>query len=100
MFTPDLDAQDSPGRATEIGGASQLDIAGNITSEQFANHKAALSAILTALAVHGITTASLAAAAHRVVHGGRNLTKPVHITPEVLAEIANCSPLAPAAQSP
>ena len=83
------------GSATEIGGASQLEIDGQSTAERFADHGAALAAILTALGARGITTAGLRAAAHRVVHGGHNLTKPVRITPEVLTEIANCSPLAP-----
>ena len=83
------------GSATEIGGAAQLEIDGQTSSASLPDHKTALAAILNALQDHGITTASLAAAAHRVVHGGRNLTKPVRITPEVLAEIVNCSPLAP-----
>jgi acetate kinase len=94
VFGPDL-ARKLSGSATEIGGASQLEIGGKVTSEHFASHKAALSAILNALAGHGVNTQTLAAAAHRVVHGGRNLTKPVRITPEVLTEITNCSPLAP-----
>lgn len=94
VFDRDLD-QRLIGSAAEIGGASQMDIDGKITSEHFATQRAALSAILNALAGRGITTASLAAAAHRVVHGGQNLTKPVRITSEVIKEIANCSPLAP-----
>ncbi len=94
VFDRNLD-QRLIGSATEIGGASQLDIDGAVTSEHFATQRAALSAILNAVAGRGITTASLAAAAHRVVHGGQNLTKPVRITPEVIKEIANCSPLAP-----
>ena len=35
------------------------------------------------------------AAAHRVVHGGRKLSHPVRLTPDVRAEIDACSPLAP-----
>ncbi len=83
------------GSVSEIGGASRLEIEGSTTSEHFDDHKAALSAILNALAGKGVTTATLQAAAHRVVHGGPDLTKPVRITDEVLAEIAECSPLAP-----
>ena len=94
VFDADL-KQKLAGSATEIGGAAQLEIDGESTSEHFASHSAALSAILNGLGRKGITIATLRAAAHRVVHGGHNLTKPVRITPEVLTEIANCSPLAP-----
>jgi acetate kinase len=37
----------------------------------------------------------LRAIGHRVVHGGLAYTKPVRVTPEVLAELAKLSPLAP-----
>jgi len=39
--------------------------------------------------------AKLAGVGHRVVHGGRNLTQPVILTPDVLAEIETLIPLAP-----
>jgi acetate kinase len=39
--------------------------------------------------------AQLVGVGHRVVHGGRNLTKPVILTPDVVAEIENLIPLAP-----
>ena len=94
VFGPDLSRKLS-GSATEIGGASQIEIDGRTEPATLPDHTAALAAILSALKSRGITTASLRAAAHRVVHGGRNLTQPVRITPDVLTEIANCSPLAP-----
>ncbi|MCB1376461.1 MAG: acetate/propionate family kinase, partial [Rhodobacteraceae bacterium] len=43
----------------------------------------------------GFPLSSFTAAAHRVVHGGLNLTAPVRLTPAIRAEIAACSPLAP-----
>jgi acetate kinase len=42
-----------------------------------------------------ITPAQLAGAAHRVVHGGRDLTHTLHIVPAVLEGIRACIPLAP-----
>jgi len=39
--------------------------------------------------------AQLAAAGHRVVHGGRTLIAPAAVTPAVLAELENLIPLAP-----
>ena len=83
------------GLADGIGGASRLIVDGAETEIPFIDHKAALSAILNALADRGITAGSLTAVGHRVVHGGRNLTAPTRITPEVRAEIADCTPLAP-----
>lgn len=83
------------GLADGIGGASRLIVDGDETEIPFIDHKAALSAIRKALADRGITAGSLTAIGHRVVHGGRNLTAPTRITPEVRAEIADCTPLAP-----
>jgi acetate kinase len=83
------------GIAAEIGGAGFLRLGGMDTPRDLPDHSAALAAILDALAIHGIRLGDLACAAHRVVHGGRRLTQPVRITPEVRAEVAACSPLAP-----
>lgn len=83
------------GIAAEIGGEAELVFDGVATSRDMTDHKAALQAILAALAEVGVTPDTLSAAAHRVVHGGRKLTQPVRITPDVLREIAACSPLAP-----
>ena len=55
-------------------------------------HLHALEAGLDAM---GIALGSLSGAAHRVVHGGAGLTAPTRITPEVVAAIAACVPLAP-----
>lgn len=83
------------GIAEAIGGASRLKV-GKVTDDTpLIDHRAALKAILAALADHGITPEKLRAAAHRVVHGGRKLSAPVRLTPEARAEIASCTPLAP-----
>jgi len=83
------------GSATEIGGASCLKIGNKTKQTRFIDHRAALGAIIKNLQRHGTSPKDLRAAAHRVVHGGIHLTKPVRITPDILAEISNCTPLAP-----
>lgn len=83
------------GIAAGIGGQSFVEIAGQRRDLPLIDHRAALSAVLAALAENGIAIPSLRAAAHRVVHGGRKLTAPLRITPDVRNEIAACSPLAP-----
>ena len=55
-------------------------------------HSAALAQGLDAA---GVPLARLTGAAHRVVHGGAGLTATCRVTPEVLAEIEACVPLAP-----
>ena len=52
-------------------------------------------AILKELGGRGFEVSRLSAAAHRVVHGGRNLIQATRITPQVRAEISSCTPLAP-----
>ena len=83
------------GLAEGIGGASRLKVGSEIRQGPFIDHRAALNAILSALRDLGLSPETLTAAGHRVVHGGRKLTRPVRISPEVRAEIAACSPLAP-----
>lgn len=94
VFDADL-TQRHTGIAAGIGGQSFLQIGADRTALPLIDHRAALSAVLGALTRAGVTTDTLRAAAHRVVHGGRKLTAPVRITPQVRAEIAACSPLAP-----
>jgi acetate kinase len=55
-------------------------------------HRAALAEGLDRA---GVPVGQLAAAAHRVVHGGARLTATRRVTPEIMAEIAACVPLAP-----
>lgn len=54
-----------------------------------ADHGAALQAGLAEMAIHP------EAAAHRIVHGGADLTAPDRITPDIEAAIEACVPLAP-----
>jgi acetate kinase len=83
------------GLAAGIGGASFLEVDGKRRELPLIDHKAALTAVLKALEKAGVTPGDLRAAAHRVVHGGRHLSKPVRLTAENIAEIASCTPLAP-----
>ncbi|UWR79613.1 acetate/propionate family kinase [Phaeobacter inhibens] len=95
VFDADLNQRIS-GLAEGIGTPqSRLRIADTSRDSQFPTHAEALAAILAALPDHGLDPTQLAAVGHRVVHGGRKLTKPVRITPEIRAEIADCTPLAP-----
>ena len=59
------------------------------------SHEQALTHILARLERSGLPLSTLSAAAHRVVHGGARLTAPARITPETIAEIRACTPLAP-----
>lgn len=83
------------GIAESIGGASRLRVGADVQAAPFADHAAALEAILDALSARGITPDALRAVGHRVVHGGTRLTGPMRVTDAVQAEIANCTPLAP-----
>lgn len=95
LFDAQLDLK-LQGIAAEIGSAGFLQVEGEDREAiPLIDHRTALRAVLAALSRHGVEVDGLAAAAHRVVHGGRNLTAPVRITPDVLAEINACSPLAP-----
>jgi acetate kinase len=59
-----------------------------------ATHHAALSALLKWIGKH-LGGLELAAAGHRVVHGGREFTGPVKLTPQVMEKLAALNPLAP-----
>lgn len=83
------------GMAEAIGGASKLRVGNEVRDTPLIDHRAALEAILNALAERGISPDTLRAVGHRVVHGGRRLTAPMRVTEEVRTEIANCTPLAP-----
>lgn len=54
-----------------------------------------LQALKDGLTQMGIPLGQMSGAAHRVVHGGAGLTLPLRITPEVVAAIEACVPLAP-----
>ncbi|MFP7672282.1 acetate/propionate family kinase [Marivita sp. S0852] len=94
VFDADL-TETLSGMTDAIGGASTLRIGDETRDVALADHAGALAAILDALADRGITPDTLRAVGHRVVHGGPNLTRPMRVTDDVRAEIANCTPLAP-----
>lgn len=83
------------GAVTEIGGAGEIRLGDSKKPLSAATHAEALAAMLAALESRSISLSDLTAAAHRVVHGGTILTKPVRVTPEVIRAIAACIPLAP-----
>lgn len=58
------------------------------------DHPAALQALIDWLQEAGWAD-RLTAAAHRIVHGGRNLRAPVRLTPAILEELKTLVPLAP-----
>ena len=59
-----------------------------------ATHQQGLSALLEWLSAHA-KSMDVAAAGHRVVHGGQNYAQPVRITPAVLRDLELLVPLAP-----
>ena len=83
------------GLAAGIGGGSFLEMDGTRDQMPFIDHTAALQAVLQRLETVGVTPKTLKAAAHRVVHGGRHLSKPVRLNADTIAAINDCTPLAP-----
>jgi acetate kinase len=83
------------GAVSEIGGEGRLTLGDRAQGAHAADHDGALSLLLRALSDAGVATAALRAAAHRVVHGGAGLTAPCRLTPQALAAIEACVPLAP-----
>jgi acetate kinase len=59
-----------------------------------ATHHQGLSALLDWLSAHSGST-EIAAAGHRIVHGGKAYAQPVRITPAVLHDLEQLVPLAP-----
>ena len=84
------------GQAEGIGtDAGRLTCGDHDITRPLPDHATALEAVLDALAVAGIDRDQLAAAAHRVVHGGATLKEACEITPDVRAQIEAAVPLAP-----
>lgn len=94
VFDAALDEQ-IDGIAEGIGSTPRLKIAGQEQAAEFADHDGALRAILEALAGQGWPLERFKAAAHRVVHGGVEISQPVAVTPEVIRVIEDCEELAP-----
>jgi acetate kinase len=80
---------------SEIGGASHLSVAGQTRALPVADHHAALAELLTATEAAGHPFGAISLAAHRVVHGGANLTATCRIAPTVRQAIEAAVPLAP-----
>lgn len=80
---------------TEIGRDARLSVAGATQAADAPDHVAALALILQSFGDRGLSPGQLAAAGHRVVHGGQNLTAPVLINSNILSAIEACNPLAP-----
>lgn len=94
LFSDQLDIR-LHGITAEIGGGGFIEIEGDRKSIPLVDHRAALTAVLKALKDRGVSVDALAAAGHRVVHGGKKLTAPMRVNADVMAEISACSPLAP-----
>lgn len=80
---------------SEIGGTGVLKLGDTKQEITTADHAQALAQLLAALDEQGHGPDTLTAAAHRVVHGGASLTAPVRLTPQTIAQIEACIPLAP-----
>jgi acetate kinase len=83
------------GMAAEVGGASRLITGGGTRALPLPDHASALSALLEVARAAGFQPETLGAAAHRVVHGGPDLTASAELTPPVLARAEAASALAP-----
>jgi acetate kinase len=83
------------GMADGIGGPGTLKVGDDKTDAPLPDHDAALAAVLDALTAKDLPPERFSAAAHRVVHGGTELTAPARITPGILEKIRACVPLAP-----
>jgi acetate kinase len=83
------------GSVTEIGGAGRLKLNAADQAVSTKDHRAALGLLFDALALQGVFMRDFTAAAHRVVHGGTTFSAPAKLTPEVIAGIELCVPLAP-----
>lgn len=89
------------GEISGIGDVAQLN-ARNTKGETVAEmavtgpatHHTALSTLLTWIAKHS-SGIELAAAGHRVVHGGSEFTGPVRLTPAIVGKLTQLNPLAP-----
>lgn len=83
--------------ATGIGetGMGALRIDATACAAALPDNATALETVFDTLAERGIALGALHCVAHRVVHGGTDLTRAHRITPQVRNAIADCVPLAP-----
>jgi len=83
------------GAVSEIGSAARLKLGDAKHAVTAGDHDAALGFLLDGLQARGISVEQLTAAAHRIVHGGADLTAPARLTPDILDQVAACNRLAP-----
>jgi len=83
------------GTADGIGGDAHIRVGDQTRKADLPDHDSALSAVIEALDTHDMPITGFRAAAHRVVHGGTDLTAPAKVTSEVHQQITDCIPLAP-----
>ncbi|TNC49851.1 acetate kinase [Rubellimicrobium rubrum] len=83
------------GAVTEIGAVGELTLGSFRQPVRASDHAAALGILLAVLRGEDHPPESFRAAAHRVVHGGARLTAATRLTPDVMADIEACVPLAP-----
>lgn len=83
------------GAVTEIGGEGRLTLGSLDEPARVPDHAGAMTLLLSGIADAGHPHGSLSAAAHRVVHGGERLVAPCRLTPDSIAAIEACVPLAP-----
>lgn len=94
LFSEDLESLTS-GQVSEIGGKATIRLDGPDTPCDAPDHETAMALIMDRLAEAGHPVSALTAAAHRVVHGGANLTRPHRLDDDTIAAIEACVPLAP-----
>lgn len=88
-------AQVLAGSVTEIGGKGELKVGATTYACEVDDHRAAFRLLLNEISAFGQPLSGLRAAAHRVVHGGRDLVAPCRLTKAVISEIEASVPLAP-----
>ncbi|SPH18015.1 Acetate kinase [Defluviimonas aquaemixtae] len=94
LFASDL-TEVLDGAVSGIGGRARLKLGARDEEADAPDHDAALALILAAIRDAGHPVERFGAAGHRVVHGGRALTRPARVDADVLAAIEACIPLAP-----
>jgi acetate kinase len=97
LLEPDTGRVLVRGLAERIGERSgRLAHGDHVTDRGFGDHAAALDAVLDAFARYGpALDDGLVAVGHRIVHGGRDFSRPVLLDDDVLAAVDALSPLAP-----
>lgn len=100
LFDADSLSRDFYGQVDDIPGAPRLVVKDKQNTRVFSQdnlesgHHAAIAALFDWIATLS-DKLHIMAAGHRVVHGGREFSAPVHITPKILDKLKALIPLAP-----